>query len=242
MNPLVSVVIASKNNERIIEECLKSVSNQTYPREDIEIIVVDNNSTDKTKEISKRYTNLIFDHGPERSVQRNFGAEKAKGKYLLFLDADFILQEPLVEECVNLMEKNDFVGLYIPLRWIGNNWIIKARGFEREFYDATILDAARFVKRQIFTKSGGFDETLYAGEDWDFDRRLRAEGSIGLAKSVIFHKEDESIKLLDIVKKTVYYSKNLQKYIEKWGNNDFVIRKQLGLKYRALYIFCENGK
>jgi len=58
-NPLVSIVITTKNEEKNIENCLKSIVNQTY--KNIEIIVVDNNSSDSTKEISLKYTDKVFD-------------------------------------------------------------------------------------------------------------------------------------------------------------------------------------
>ena len=100
MSPLVSVVITTKNEEKNIENCLKSILKQTYPRDKIEIIVVDNNSTDRTKEIARRYTDKVYNKGPERSAQRNFGAKQAKGEYYLYLDADMILSPNVISECV----------------------------------------------------------------------------------------------------------------------------------------------
>ncbi len=82
--PLVSVIVTTKNEERNIENCLKSIRNQTY--KNIEIIVVDNNSDDRTKEIAKKYTAQVFNHGPERSAQRNLGAERAESKYKEFAE------------------------------------------------------------------------------------------------------------------------------------------------------------
>ena len=63
---LISVVITTKNEEKNLGNCLESVKNKTYPQKNIEIIVVDNNSTDRTKKIASRYTNKIFNQGPER--------------------------------------------------------------------------------------------------------------------------------------------------------------------------------
>lgn len=99
----VSVIITTKNEEANIKNFLKSIRNQTYPKDKIEIIVVDNNSTDRTKEIVVRYTEnpngnsfafhgvKVYNYGPERSAQRNFGVKQAGGKYILYLDADMIL-------------------------------------------------------------------------------------------------------------------------------------------------------
>src|SRR3989344_3215998 len=83
---LVSIVITTRNSASTIGELLKSIKVQDYSR--IEIIVVDNKSSDGTGEIAAQYTKKVFDKGPERSAQRNFGARKAKGQYLFFLDSD----------------------------------------------------------------------------------------------------------------------------------------------------------
>ena len=250
MNPFVSIVITTKNEEKNIKNCLESILKQTYPRDKIEIIIVDNNSTDRTKEIASVITSeakqsiRFFNRGPERSAQRNFGMiQKAQGEYVMFIDADFILEKDLIEECVkNVKKDNGLIGLYIPLRWVGNNWIIKARGFEREFYDGTVLDAARFIKKDIFIKESGFDERLFAGEDWDLDKRIKKYGKIGLIKSKFLHHEDESINLKDFLRKIRYYSGNLSIYINKWGKNDKDIKKQFGILYRYFIVFFENGK
>src|SRR5579864_2007469 len=110
--PLVTAIITTKNEESRIENCLKSISNQTY--KPVEIIVVDNNSTDRTKEIAKKHTGKIYDKGPERSAQRNYGSKMAKGKFLLFLDADMQLQPGIIKECVNICDFQHCAGVIIP--------------------------------------------------------------------------------------------------------------------------------
>ena len=85
----VSIIITTKNEQDVIKDLLKSIKGQTY--KNIEIVVVDNNSTDKTKEIAGRYTKLVFNKGPERSAQRNYGVEKCTGSFVVILDADMQL-------------------------------------------------------------------------------------------------------------------------------------------------------
>ena len=97
---LVSVIITTKNEEKNIENCLLSVTDQEFPKDRLEIIVVDNNSSDATKKIAAQYSDKVFDKGPERSAQRNYGAEVASGRYMLYLDADMILSKTVVSECV----------------------------------------------------------------------------------------------------------------------------------------------
>ena len=85
----ISIIIATKNEENNISRLLRSLKEQTF--RDFETIIVDNNSSDQTKKIASKFTSKIFIHGPERSTQRNYGLEKAIGKYILFLDADMEL-------------------------------------------------------------------------------------------------------------------------------------------------------
>ncbi len=70
---LVSVIVTTKNEEKNIANCLKSIKGQSYPQEKIQIIVVDNNSSDSTTKIAKRFTDKVYNKGPERSAQRNYG-------------------------------------------------------------------------------------------------------------------------------------------------------------------------
>ena len=94
--PLASIIITTKNEEKNIGNCLLSITEQTYPH--LEIIIVDNHSSDRTREIALKFTDKFFLKGPERSGQRNYGMiEVAKGKYVMFLDADMILGPKTVE-------------------------------------------------------------------------------------------------------------------------------------------------
>ena len=147
--PLVSIVVTTKNEEKHIGNCLLSIKEQTYPN--IEAIVVDNASTDKTKEIAKEYTDLVFDKGPERSAQRNYGMiDIARGQYVMFIDADMILSPCLIEACVDELNKGESVALFISEIILGTSYWCKVRRFERSFYDGTVIDSARIYRRDIF--------------------------------------------------------------------------------------------
>ncbi|MFA9288566.1 MAG: glycosyltransferase family 2 protein [Weeksellaceae bacterium] len=236
MQSLVSVIIPTKNTAFTLETCLQSIENQTYKY--IEIIVIDNNSTDKTVSIAKQFTKSVFTKGNERSAQRNFGATKSRGEYLIFVDADMYLSPEVIRECVQKIQKH--VGLYIPERILGTGIWGQVRDFERQFYTGTVIDAIRFVPRQIFDTVKGFDENLTAGEDWDFDKRIRKLGSTQIIKSALFHDERNK-SLTDYLSKKTSYSKPLQAYISKWPN-DTEVAKQLGFGYRFIGVFTEHGK
>lgn len=235
----VSLIITTKNEDRHIENCLKAVRNQIYPHDKIEIIVVDNNSLDQTKKIAYKYTDKIYNFGPERSAQRNYGIEQAQGEYILYLDADMILSQRVIAECVEKCKKERYVALYIPEKITGDGFWIKVRDFERSFYDATAIDCVRFVKKDEFLKIGGFDETLTGPEDWDFDRRIKKNGKVDIIKSPLYHNEGR-FNLKKYLYKKSYYSRSLDKYIKKWGKNDPLIRQQLGLWYRYFIVFIES--
>src|SRR5690242_13999566 len=95
---LVSVIVPTKNSQHFLDACLRSIKNQSY--KNIELIVVDNNSTDKTKNIAKKYTKRVYNKGPERSAQRNFGASVSKGAYVVFIDSDMQLTKNVIKNCV----------------------------------------------------------------------------------------------------------------------------------------------
>jgi len=245
MYPLVNVVITTKNEEKNIENCLKSIRSQSYS--EIEIIVVDNDSSDRTKEIALKYTDKVFDKGPERSAQRNFGMMvKAQGEYVMYLDADMILSPDLVSSCVDYMQKENCAALHISEIVLGQSFWSKVRRFERSFYDGTAIDGARFFRKDIFMRVGGFDESMSGPEDWDIDKKIKQIGQIGLVpaegeRAVIFHNEAE-FNLKKYLGKKAYYAQSFDSYINKWGENDPDIKKQLGLYYRFWGVFTERGK
>lgn len=246
---LISVIINTRNEEKNIEACLQSLLAQTYPRENIEIIVVDNNSTDGTKQIINEFgeglalPNLkVFNRGPERSAQKNFGVEESKGEYFIHLDADMVLGENVVAECVEKVSKDkNIIALYIPEIVTGKSFFGKVRRFERGFYDGTAIDAVRFIRKDKFLEAGGFDEKLYACEDWDLDKRMKKLGKVGIIQAVLYHNEEE-FDLAKYLAKKEYYSKNVDVYIEKWGKRDPDTKKQFGFYYRFIGAFIENGK
>ena len=100
--PLVSIIVTTKNNHATLDACLASIAAQTYPT--IELLVVDNASVDDTKDIARNYTSLVWDKGPERSTQRNFGVQQSSGEYVMIIDSDMELAPEVVEACVQAMQ------------------------------------------------------------------------------------------------------------------------------------------
>lgn len=111
MNEKISVIIPAYNVEKYIIECLDSIKGQTY--QDIEIIVVDDGSTDNTFEIVKKYsknnTNIVLSHQENGGVcvARNKGLDLATGEYVMFIDADDFIPLDAIEMLFNDIIKNN---------------------------------------------------------------------------------------------------------------------------------------
>lgn len=238
--PLVSVIITTKNEEKNIPNCLESIKNQSY--KNIEVILVDNFSVDKTVNLAEKYRVTIYFKGNERSAQRNYGAKVAKGEYLLYLDADMILESTtLIQDCVAKCRNDNVDALYVPEKIVGTGFWIKVRDFERSFYTGTVIDAVRFIRTSLFLKVEGFDETLIGPEDWDFDRKIRNVGRTEIADVSLCHNEGH-FNMKRYLEKKGYYTDGIQRYIDKWGEEDPETAKQTGSRYRLFGVFVENGK
>lgn len=213
----VSVIITTKNEEKVIGRLIESVGKQTYKQ--AEIILVDNFSVDKTVEIAKKMGVAVYSFGPERSSQRNFGASLAKGEYYLFIDADMELSPDVLKECVEICRENPKVGaVIIPEQSIGRTYWEKVKAFERSFYNQegdNITDAARFFTQKAFLKAGGYDETITGPEDWDLPESVSNLGFKTMRIiSVIYHHEEISSPLA-LARKKFYYALKSYRYLRK---------------------------
>ena len=213
---MVSVIVPTYNSEKTLDKCLKSIKNQTY--KNIEIIVVDKFSNDRTVEIARKYTDKVFViNAKERSVQRNFGAKKAKGRYLLFIDSDMILTSNVVEECVKKQLGTVCSGIIIPEKTVGDGVLAKIRAYERKFYIGDdLIEAARFFVKKDFLSVSGYDESITGQEDWELPIRMKKQGYNVTERinSFILHDES-SLSLIKHLKKKYYYAKTLHIYQNK---------------------------
>ena len=178
---------------------MKSIKLQSWSN--IEIIVVDNFSSDSTRDIAAEYTDNVYLRGPERSAQRNFGMiQAASGRYVIYVDADMLLSPKLIEHCTKFALHNAYVALHVPELVLGKSYFSRVRRFERTFYDGTSIDGARFFLRQSFIDVGGFDEKLFvkgSGEDWDIDKSIRQQGVIGILPRSTKEAGDDNWVLAD---------------------------------------------
>ena len=237
----LSVVITTRNEEANIANCIRAFD---AVRDEVEIIVVDNDSTDATKRIAAKLGAKVLDKGPERSAQRNLGWRTASADWVVVLDADMILPEALIGEILECcrMQSNAVEAYWIPEVRTGIGIRVKARNFERSFYDGTCIDALRLFHKSVLEKTGGYDENLIAGpEDWELDIRVLATGAkCAVLKNHLIHNEKQ-LTLKRMLEKKAYYTKSMATYQAKWKGHP-ALKRQFGLYYRFLGVFIENGK
>jgi glycosyltransferase involved in cell wall biosynthesis len=182
-NYFVSVVMPAFNEEKYIERALKSVRDLDYPKERIEIIVVDNGSTDRTVEIAKKYADKVLIH-PDVKVGavRNFGVKNAKGDVIAFIDSDCLPAKNWLKDSLFYMQENscDAVGGIYLLRsnptWVESAWLINPKpknGLTNRLVGGSIL-----ISKNVFLLCGMFDESLNAGEDYALARALKENGYV----------------------------------------------------------------
>ncbi len=106
---MISAVILTKDEEKNLQECLESVKWCD------EVILIDDNSTDRTLEIAKKFGAKVFTHSLNNdfAAQRNFGLEKVMGEWVLFVDADERISPDLKKEIMETIKKNNVNGFYL---------------------------------------------------------------------------------------------------------------------------------
>ena len=205
---LVSVIVTTRNVARTLDACLASIRRQDYP--DLELLVIDNHSTDATAEIAHRFADLVLTAGPERSAQRNLGVRSARGDWILWIDADMVLEPAVVSAAVEAASRDDAVAVSIPERTVGQGHRTACRALERSCYlDDPSLFNPRLIRRDFLLGLGGFDESMSGPEDTDLRYRLRQSGA-GLTHCDAFIDHDEGrLTIRDVVRKRIYYGQSL---------------------------------
>lgn len=235
--PLVSVIVTTKNSARTLAACLESVQNQTHQQ--IELIVVDNQSGDSTQKIAQTFTKHVLTHGPERSAQRNAGVAAATGRYVLIIDSDMVLSSSVVSEAVTLMENSsNLQAVIIPEESFGSSFWARCKALEREMYlGLDWMESARFFRTKTFLKLGGYDEANTGTEDFDLPQRIKTQygpESIGRIESLIYHDEG-SLELSYTLAKKWYYAQLLPRYVAAEHNQPFFQKQANPVRRYGVY-------
>ncbi|WP_019178596.1 glycosyltransferase family 2 protein [Methanomassiliicoccus luminyensis] len=216
--PLVSVIIPSYNPGESLETCLRSIREQSY--ENIEIIVVDRNSTDGTPGVAGNNSARLMLIDCERAEAKNHGINLAQGKYIAFIDSDMELTSSVISECVSICERSIQVGgIIIPERSVGNSYWVKVRDHERKYYAGTEIESARFFPRDLAERAKGFETGVIFFEESTLPQKIKLMGFSISARiaSPILHHED-NFTLGHWLRKKYYYGKTAKAYRAKYGD------------------------
>jgi glycosyltransferase involved in cell wall biosynthesis len=213
--PLVSVVVPTFNSEKTLARSLDSIKNQTYTN--VEVIVVDKKSADKTVDVAKDFGVRVYViDADERCPQMNYGVEKARGDFVYIVGSDVVLEKTVIEEAVMkcMVENFDAVCVHNTSDPTISFWS-KIRKLERDCYaDDELNVAARFFRKDVFEEVGGYNERLVACEDYDLHNRLLKSGfRIGYIEPKETHL-GEPKSLLEVAKKHYYYGKTVKRFLD----------------------------
>lgn len=207
-HPFVSIIIPCRNEEKYIKECIDSVIANDYPKDKLEILIVDGMSKDKTRDIIKRYSELpyikLIDN-KEKIVPHalNMGIKNAKGNIIIRMDAHNVYEKDYISKCVYYLEKynvDNVGGIWITLPGdktiiaksiaialshpfgVGNA-LFRIGAKEPKFVDTVPFGC---YKKHIFEKIGLFNENLVRNQDIELNIRLRdAGGKVLLVPDIV---------------------------------------------------------
>jgi glycosyltransferase involved in cell wall biosynthesis len=194
-DPLVSVVIPCFNGEAFLKATIESALAQSYPR--VEIIVVDDGSTDRSGEIAQSFP-VRYLHQPNRGLtpSRNLGIQESRGSYLVFLDADDRLMPEAIEAGLRVLARHPECALTV-----GDHLFVAEDGSYLANSQKTFLPAGHYeallksnyfemissilFRRSIFDQVGGFDTELRVAEDYDLYLRIARDHAVCFHRAVV---------------------------------------------------------
>ena len=196
--PLVSILIPLYNAKNYIEETIAKALNQSYPN--IELIIVDDHSTDNSLELAQKYSSdkVHIYTNPKKggNSARNYAFEKSKGEYVKFMDADDYCTDDMIEKQMKriLKEGDKDTLIFSPVKMLypDDKLFLPPREIDKDYTPGIelLIDIWRgkgwncphchLMHRDLFIKSGGWNETIIKNQDGEFFARVAAKASKSL--------------------------------------------------------------
>ena len=214
----ISVIIPTYNEEKYIGRTLRSIRNQRY--RDMEVIIADGNSSDRTVEIAKRiYKDVQICTDKRRGVARacNKAAKMAVGDILLFIDADTSISDTMLH-AYDRAFRRDIVAATGPIRPLEHTTRAMAIAFQIisvhmvtlliKVRNPSIIASNMAVSRKAFQRIGGFDEKLVTYQDWNLSHRLGKIGKVAFVKDAVAYTSVRRVKKWGVAKYFAYHTSN----------------------------------
>jgi len=231
--PYISIIIPCRNEEEFIAKCLDSIVNNDYSKENLEILVVDGMSQDRTRQVVDEYIKqfpfIKLIDNPKKIIPSalNLGIKNAKGEVIMRMDAHATYEKDYISKCVNYMKKyeaDNVGGKMITIS--GNDGLVSKAivlvlshrfGVGDSYFrigtkEPKFVDTVPFgcYKKEVFEKIGLFNESLVRNQDIEFNLRLKkAGGKILLVPDIVSY----------------YYARSNLKslFMQNFGNGLWVI-------------------
>src|SRR3972149_3809397 len=200
--PFFSIIIpvSKSGNRTLLNKCLNHLSKQDYKR--FEVILVEEAKNNLSK-----------------SQARNYGAKKAKGKFLVHIDIDYVLASSMLQKCSKLIDRKKALTIILrenvadPI----NIWQ-KARWLEKEILSQNrFLSTPQVIEKKLFDEIGGFDEEVDALDDWVLNIKLAREGIKSYEISNPLTTVYESTRIIEVIKRRFKKGRYLKPFKEKYG-------------------------
>ncbi|MDB4754054.1 glycosyltransferase family 2 protein [Akkermansiaceae bacterium] len=243
---LVSVVVPTYNRAVMVCDALQSVKNQSY--RPLQLLVVDDGSTDDTGDVVKKWADenakddfevrYLWQENQGGNPARNHGIAEAEGEFVAFLDSDDLWDSEKLKQQVELFIEDSRVGaVYCGVRHVDAATGKVLESTKRNYpagdilcqilvRDVTSPTSAYIVKRELFGKVGDFDITLQARQDWDMWIRLAAECRIGsLPSALVEYREHTGTRTASDPNKEINaYARIMEKYKVLRGKQPLGVR------------------
>ena len=248
---IFSIIVPFLNEQQYLEQCMKSLLNQDFNKNEYELIFIDNGSTDRSKEIVSKYKEILLlqENKPSAYIARNRGLAIAKGNIIAFTDADCEVKNNWLTNIYKGMEGNNAMivlgkryfsqdksfSLKMFEDWENAKAEVTFANFDSKYYFSYTNNMA--VRTEVFQKIGFFTEDISLALTGDVEFVQRCVLKYPNVK--IMYLEDMKIRHLEI-KTAEFWLKKLNQY----GHNNWLVSKknnysELGCKERLqIYIWC----
>lgn len=201
MRPTVSVTIFTHDHERYVAECIESFLSQSLPAEELEIVIIDDASTDKTWEVIERYRSEprvrhLIRHAENRKAPRTYrdGMAVTSGRYIVPVDGDDLaLSRDAIRSCMEVLDRHPAVGFVHTAfelidsrgRSLGTQRVDRAsnviagnRAFRRLLLNNHVHHSGTMIRREHFDEAGGYNVAMMYSVDWELWLRIAARHDV----------------------------------------------------------------
>ncbi|PIU36205.1 hypothetical protein COT03_00580 [Candidatus Shapirobacteria bacterium CG07_land_8_20_14_0_80_39_18] len=235
-NPLISVIIPAYNEEKYIVTCLNSVTSQNFPKSLYEIIVVNNNSSDKTKEIvRKNFPKVKIVDEPKQGVvfARIAGVNEAKGEFIVFTDADSCVSKTWLQNIYLEFADPQVVAVgglieYFP-KFLGSRIKQFISNFSYSFFKSMPGTNMSF-KKKSYQAVGGFSPAVNMAEDAYISFKLKKIGQLKILKANKVITSSRRARFFDDILFEVKYLTSVLSFL--------VIRRNIFFHFKAIRDKC----